>query len=57
MNGYICFYKNKQLEVKANTSYEAQKEAAKQFKAKKSYEVIVALAEKDGQQVTHKPLM
>lgn len=55
MNGYIAFYKGKQLEVHANTSYEAQMLAAKTFKAKKSYEVTVMLAEKDGKQVTHVP--
>lgn len=53
MNGYIAFYKGKQKEVYANSSYEAQKKAAAEFKAKKSYEVTVVLAEKDGQQVTH----
>lgn len=57
MNGYICFYKGKQLEVYANTSYEAQQKAAKEFKAKKSYQVTVVLAEKNGEQVVHKPLM
>lgn len=53
MNGYIAFYKGKRTEVHANTSFEAQQKAAQQFKAKKSYEVTVVLAEKDGQQVTH----
>jgi hypothetical protein len=55
-NGYIAFYKGKQIEVFANTSYEAQKKAAEKFKAKKTYDVTVKLAQKDGQQVTHKPL-
>lgn len=54
MNGYIAFYKGKRIEVTASTSYEAQQKAAKQFKAKKPYEVTVVLAEKDGEQVTHK---
>lgn len=53
MNGYIAFYKGKQLEVYAPSSYEAQQKAAALFKARKSYEVTVMLAEKDGQQVTH----
>ena len=52
-NGYIAFYRGKQIEVYAPTSYEAQQLAAKQLKAKKSYEVTVMLAEKDGQQVVH----
>lgn len=52
-NGYIAFYRGKQIEVHAPTSYEAQLIAAKQLKAKKSYEVTVMLAERGGEQVTH----
>lgn len=55
MNGYIAFYKGKRKEVYAETSYEAQNKAAKEFKAKKSWEVNVTLAEIDGKQVTHTP--
>ena len=55
MNGYVAFYKGKQCEVQAATSYEAQKKAAEHFKARKSYEVTVVLAEKNGQQITHTP--
>jgi hypothetical protein len=43
---YICFYKGRQITVQAITSYEAQQAAAKQFKAKKSYDVSVFLADK-----------
>lgn len=53
MNGYLAFYKDKQIEVYANTSYEAQQKAAKEFKAKKSYDVTVVLCERAGEQVTH----
>lgn len=53
MNGYICFYRGKRLEVHASTSYEAQTKAAQIFKAKKSYEVDVHLAEKEGKPVVH----
>jgi hypothetical protein len=53
MNGYIAFYKGKQVEVYAASSYEAQTKAAAIFKAKKSYEVTVMLAERDGEQVVH----
>lgn len=42
---YIAFYKGKQIEVKATSSYEAQQKAAVEFKAKKAYEVIVMLAD------------
>jgi hypothetical protein len=53
MNGYIAFYKGKRTEVYAATSYEAQKQAAEFFKARRSYEVRVMLAEKDGEPVVH----
>jgi len=53
MNGYIAFYRNKRIEVYAETSYAAQLEAAKRFKAKKTHEVTVVLAEKNGKPVTH----
>ena len=53
MNGYICYYKNKKTEVYANTSYEAQQGAAKRFKAKKSYQVNVVLAELGGEPVVY----
>jgi hypothetical protein len=54
MNQYACFYKSKQINVEANTTYEAQQKAASQFKAKKSYEVTVMLVAKaDGAAVVH----
>jgi hypothetical protein len=53
MNGYKAFYRNKTIEVYANTSYEAQQKAAALFKAKKSWEVTVVLCELAGAQVTH----
>ena len=54
MNRYKAFYKGREIEVVANTSYEAQKLAALKFKAKKSYEVTVILCEKQGEQIAHK---
>jgi len=42
---YEAFYKNKRTTVYANSSYEAQLKAAKEFKAKKRYEVTVVLAD------------
>jgi hypothetical protein len=53
MNGYICFYKDKRVEVYADTSYAAQQKAAVLLKARKSYEVTVMLAEKDGEVYEH----
>jgi hypothetical protein len=55
-NGYIAFYKNKQVEVMADTQYEAQQIAADHFRARKPHDVTVMLAEKGGKQVTHMPL-
>lgn len=55
MNGYVAFYKGKRAEVYADTSFQAQEIAAKQFKAKKRHEVTVVLAEKNGEQVVHTP--
>ncbi len=53
MNGYICYYKNKKIEVYANTSYAAQQEAAKKLGAKKAYQVSVVLAELNGEPVVY----
>jgi hypothetical protein len=53
MNGYIAFYKGKRYELYANSKYEAQKKAAEFFKAKKSYEVNVELAEVNEKDITH----
>jgi hypothetical protein len=50
---YVCFHKNKQITVNALRIYDAQLEAAKIFKAKKTYEVTVYLAAKDNEPVTH----
>lgn len=53
MNGYLAFWRSKIIEVHAETSYEAQQKAAALFKAKKTYEVAVVLAEKGGAPVVH----
>ena len=50
---YIAFYRGKQIEVKALRSFDAQEIAAKQFKARKSYEVTVMLAAKGDKPVIH----
>lgn len=52
-NKYKAFYKGKTTIVEADTSYQAQLEAAKFFKAKKSYDVTVMLLEKDGKEYVH----
>lgn len=55
MNTYEAFYRGKRTEVKAMTSLKAQEIAADQFKAKKRYDVVVVLVEKEGQSIVHKP--
>ena len=52
---YIAFYKGKQITVNALRSFDAQEQAARIFKAKKSYEITVMLAAKDGEPVIHHP--
>lgn len=53
MNGYIYFYKGKEYEVYAETTYAAQKQTAEKLKLKRSWEITVILAEKDGNPVIH----
>jgi len=57
MNGYKAFYKGHNIEVMAESSYKAQLEAARVFKAKKSYQVSVVICEKNGQQVMTSTLL
>ena len=63
LNGYVCFWNGKRCEVKAKSTYDAQQEATDVFQKAagrrrvKSYDIEVVLAEKDGEQVTHRPLM
>ena len=50
MNGYVCFFRGKRLEVQADTSYGARSEVAKRLKVKpnKQHEITVVLSEKHG---------
>ena len=50
MNGYVCFYNGKRIELIADSLWEAKQKAINQFKVRKSQEhmVSVVLAEKDG---------
>ncbi len=57
INGYIGFYKGKQYEVRASSSYEAQTIIAREHNIRAAHNITVVLAEKDGEQVTHLPLM
>jgi len=52
---YVAFYKGKQITVNALRSFDAQEQAARIFKAKKSYEVTVMLAAKGDEPVIHHP--
>lgn len=53
-NGYIAFYRGKQIEVRASTLLDARDKAAKIFKAK-PWEVTAVLAEANGVPVVHTP--
>lgn len=58
MNGYLCFYDGKKVEVWATTSYAAQQQAARLLKVpkKKIYLVTPVLCERaDGSVVAHSP--
>ena len=57
VNGYVGFYRGKRAECHAETKYKAQCILADKLGAKRSYEVEVVLAEKDGEPVVHLPLM
>lgn len=52
---YICFYKGKEIKIKALRSYDAQIEAARIFRARKPYEVTVMLAAIGDQPYIHHP--
>ena len=52
-NLYECFFRGKRVTIRAATTYDAQKLAAAHFRARKSYDVAVVLAEKDGTPVVH----
>ncbi len=58
MNGYIAIYKGKHLELHAASKWAAVEQARAALKVPKSKYglLVVELAEKDGQQVTHLPL-
>lgn len=53
LNGYVCFWRGKRVEVRAGTSLEARNKAATLFKARKGYEVTVVLAERGTVPVAH----
>ena len=59
MNGYIAILHGKQIEIYADTMWEATQKAREEFKPKKKdkYLISVTLCELDGKQVTHKPMM
>lgn len=58
MNGYVCIWNGKRLELYAESAYAAQQMAQKAFqsdtrKKVKSWDISVVLCELDGQIVTH----
>jgi hypothetical protein len=56
MNTYHAFYNGKEIELQADSIYQAQQKAAITFKAKKSYQVTVVLvALEDNKEIVHIP--
>ena len=54
LNGYLCFYNGKKIEVYAKSSFTAREEAAKILKVKKRYLISVVLCElNNGEQAAH----
>lgn len=59
MNGYKCFWNGKELDIYADTTYQAQQLATPEFqkiagrKKVKEYQVTVMLCELNGEQYTH----
>lgn len=54
LNTYHAFWRGKQIELKAATSFGAQQAAAQTFRAKKRYEVtIVLVAKAGGSEIVH----
>lgn len=54
MNGYLAYYRNKVIELRADTALQAQVKAAIELKARKAWDVSIVLCErKDGSAVTH----
>jgi len=58
MNGYVCLYEGRRVEVRAETPYAAKQQAILELQAgvrKKvqGHMVSIMLAEVDGRQVTH----
>jgi hypothetical protein len=53
MNTYQAFYRGRSIQLEAESSYKAQQLAATLLKARKSYDVVVGLVAKDGEQVSH----
>lgn len=53
MNRYLCLYKSERTTVDADTSRDAQKEAARIFKARRESDVSVYLQEKNDEPYVH----
>ena len=51
MNTYAAIYKGKRIDVDADSSYQAQLIAAKEFKAKHSYDVTIMILVLDSSKV------
>jgi len=56
MNGYVAFYRGRQFDVYAESSYAAQTKAAAVFKARKQHDVTVVLATTPEGPIIHVPV-
>ena len=52
-NFYKAFWKGREIEVSANSSYEAQQKAQKIFGAKKGYDVSIVLIKVGDRDIVH----
>ena len=52
MAAFVAFYRGKQIDVVADTSYAAQLAAAKTLKARKSYDVTIVAVNDPGASIT-----
>lgn len=55
MNGYIGLYHGKQYEIYAGSAYDAKIKLSEQLKVKKTWEISIYLAEKEGKPIVHDP--
>lgn len=58
MNKYLCFYNNKEIEIEAKNTYEAQLKAQEHFQKKtktkvQGYKIAIVLVQVDDREIIH----